>query len=282
VELGMIAGALVNQRDIHRGLFTPDVKMPAEVPTGERSVFFNAVPMAASTEGEMMASSSDPRFCHQRVHVTGGTNGILVESLRRHRPFTPTFIGRAEDQAYLMSVLYSGSAPFLRYLHEPGLIMRHDKEAFAGASIAAAAHGRLVGDLVRTLLFSRYAELLPWGFDATKAELDPFTGAFITRRATTVVFLRLALKCAELVAAGRAEEAENLLDIARQKLSPLMTADAVEAQGEAVTRQRRGWNRFYDLLDRAESATPGGEAADRVVNRAAREVRTIVESARIC
>lgn len=41
--------------------------------------------------------------CIQRVHVTGATNGILVEALKKFKPFKPTFIGRAENQAYTLS-----------------------------------------------------------------------------------------------------------------------------------------------------------------------------------
>ena len=105
-----------------------------------------------------------PTACIERVHVTGGTNGILVDALRRHRPFTPSFVGRAEDQAYLLSVLgrpgdrgADGSTPRLAYVHAAGLIMRHDKEAFAGEAIAAAEAGKLLGDDVRILQFSAYA-----------------------------------------------------------------------------------------------------------------------------
>ncbi len=311
VELGLIAGALVNERDIDGGLFTPDVTLPEEVPPGETAVFLNTVPMAVSTRAEMMAQYDDSATCLQRYHVTGGTNGILVDHLRRYRPFTPTFVGRAEDQAYIMSVLFApaagprgGSAPgdgaggtgdgaggtgdgaggtgdgagaaaTLRYVHEPGLIMRHDKEAFAGEAIAAAASGRFVGDLVRTIIFSRYAELLPWDFDAVKAELDPFTGAFITRRCHTVVFLRLVLKLAALhsrdaaATAGR-REARELLSIARRKLEPLLpgqAADPVRTLAEQYDAERRGWERFYAALDQA-------------TEEARRAARDIVDAAR--
>jgi hypothetical protein len=70
-------------------------------------------------------------------------------------------VGRAEDQAYLMSVLGDDAVaigPRLAYVHAAGLLMRHDKEAFAGEAIAAAQIGRLVGDDVRILLFSAYAD----------------------------------------------------------------------------------------------------------------------------
>ena len=172
LDLGMIAGALVNERDISRGLFTPDVAYPAGPLALDRSVFFSALPQALSTRAEMMERYDSPERdgrtrCLQRVHVTGGTNGILADALRRHRPFTPSFVGRAEDQAYLLSVLGPSDAPIgerpeprLAYAHAAGLIMRHDKEAFAGEAMAAAEAGKLIGDDVRILQFSALARVI--------------------------------------------------------------------------------------------------------------------------
>ncbi len=272
VELGMIAGALVNEKDIRKGLFTPDVPYPDDISPGESAVFYNRLPMALSTEAEMMtrydATGDNPdgrRVCLQRFHVTGGTNGILIDALRRYRPFTPTFIGRAEDQCYILSRLYEGSGPFLRYLHKPGLIMRHDKEAFAGEAIEAGRHGRFIGDLVRTYYFSRYAEALSWGFDRIKSEIDPFTGCFATKRAWSVIMLRLVLHCGALAASGKQgeEDALRILRLAAQRLGPVAatelgfgapgTEDArprgVEEVRQHYLREREAWGRYYDALD---------------------------------
>ncbi|MFP4431933.1 MAG: hypothetical protein ACLFPV_11840 [Spirochaetaceae bacterium] len=283
VELGMIAGALVNEKDIHKGLFTPDVTYPDEIPPGEAAVFYNRLPMALSTEAEMMTrydgSRENPdgrRRCLQRYHVTGGTNGILIDALRRHRPFTPSFIGRAEDQCYILSRLYEGEGPYLRYLHKPGLIMRHDKEAFAGESIEAARHGRFVGDLVRTYYFSRYAEALPWGFDRVKEQIDPFTGCFATRRTWTVIMLRLAFHCAALMASGSRgpDEALTVLRLAAERLGPFAATEAGEKAGtqagventrRSYLEERDAWDAFYDALD-SDSSDP--ESLRRIVEGA--------------
>ncbi|MFP4374020.1 MAG: hypothetical protein ACLFPO_06805, partial [Spirochaetaceae bacterium] len=279
VELGMIAGALVNEKDIGTGVFTPDVPFPEEIPAGEAAVFFNRLPMAVSTRAEMMtrygtgAESVDSggensapdgrRRCIERVHVTGGTNGILVDHLRRYRPFTPSFIGRAEDQAYILSVLYAErEGSFLRYVHEPGLIMRHDKEAFAGESIAAARTGRFIGDLARTYYFTRYAEILPWGLEKTKSQIDPFTGSFATRRCFSVIVLRLALHAAHLVSAGREEEASGVLRLAARKLDPLFRDPAGEEVRTRYLYERAAWQSFYDALGRAQAGSVDGAATD--------------------
>ena len=270
VEFGMIAGALVNEKDIHKGLFTPDVTLPDSIPPGESAVFYNRVPMALSTEAEMMlpygegGSPDGKTACAQRFHVTGGTNGILVDQLREYRPFTPSFIGRAEDQAYLMSVLYqAGNAregnawageACLRYAHQPGLIMRHDKEAFAGPAMEAAKHGRFVGDLARTYLFSRYAAALPWGFDRIKSQLDPFTGCFITHRCWSIIVLRLIFTCAQILQTEGEAPAAALFDLARERLSALLDTDdgKVPSVGDRYRREKAAWDLYYNALDQAE------------------------------
>jgi hypothetical protein len=276
----MIAGALVNEKDIGHGIYTPDVPFPEEFPAGEAAVFFNKLPMAVSTRAEMMtrygvegpdrsdsAGALDGRTrCIERVHVTGGTNGILVDYLRRYRPFTPSLVGRAEDQAYILSVLYDEEqGSLLRYVHEPGLIMRHDKEAFAGESIAAARTGRFIGDLARTYYFTRYAEILPWGMERTKSQIDPFTGCFVSSRCYSVVVLRLALHAAELTVSGKGEEAAGVLRLAARKLGPLFRDPAGDEVRARYVHERAAWHSFYDALGRAEVASGDSGAAARSV-----------------
>lgn len=266
VDLGMIAGALVNQKDIGRGLFTPDVPWPGGQPGGEGCIFYSTLPQALSTEAEMMARYDGGAFdgvntCIQRIHVTGGTNGILVGALRRHRPFTPTFIGRAEDQAYIMSVLY-GNGPSLRYAHKPGLIMRHDKEALTPETIQAAKTGKLIGDYVRILWFSQYGRSLPWPLESVKTAIDPFTGCFVSRLPLTVVHLRLALKVAALYAGGETTQAAELLRMGAERLGKviaLLRSDPDLLKGK-YQRERSAWNLYYDVLDRLEQGLAVGDA----------------------
>jgi hypothetical protein len=53
VELGMIAGALVNAHDIDKSLFTPDVPYPGAPQSADEYIFFSTLPQALSTEAEM-------------------------------------------------------------------------------------------------------------------------------------------------------------------------------------------------------------------------------------
>ena len=215
IELGMIAGALVNQRDIHKGVFTPDVTIPGTKLAPDEYVFFSKLPQALSTEAEMMTryqAGTDfdgETKAIQRIHVTGGTNGVLVDSLRRYQTFTPSFIGRAEDQAYILSA--RGQQPNLGYAHASGLIMRHDKEGFAQEAIAMAKVGKQVGDYLRIILFSKYADVLPEATDSIKSDIDPFTGCFVSRLPVTVAMLRFALKVANLFNAGKSDEATEFI-----------------------------------------------------------------------
>jgi hypothetical protein len=255
----MIAGALVNQKDIDQSIYTPDVDFPRGDPAPDEWVFFSKLPQALSTRAEMMTrydgDGPDGRNeVIQRFHVTGGTCGIFVETLRAYRPFTPGFIGRAEDQAYLMSILLEKSEGNLRYVHKPGLIMRHDTKEIAGDAERSASVGKLIGDYVRLLLFSHWASELPWGMEATKHLIDPFTGCFVSHIPLTVVHLRLSLKAATLIADGKGREALDLLESGSSRLKNVIDSwiNPKQALTSKFQEEKVSWNHFYDLLDGLE------------------------------
>lgn len=284
LDLGMIAGALVNERDIAKGLFTPDIPWPEELPSGEELLFYKQRSMAVSTRAEMMtrygskAAMDGMTAAIQRSHVTGGTNGIRMDALRRHRPFTPGFIGRAEDQAYLLSVLAGkGDQPVLRYIHASGLIMRHDKAAFAAAAINRGKAGAFTGDLVRLFVFSAYAKCLPGGHNSVKAITDPFTGCFITPIPATTALLRLAL---HLLSSGSPESREDLLKLAAQRLTAWVQRSAEKSADLAMEWQKEfcAWNTFYDIIDRLEDGLRNG---NELARETAGQFCSIVESCKI-
>lgn len=263
VDLGMIAGALVNQKDIGKSLFTPDVCFPPDRIKADELIFFSSLPQAVSTEAEMMTRYTDAvldgkKRCIQRIHVTGGTCGILVDTLRKYRPFTPTFIGRAEDQAYILSVLFDGTEKKLRYVHKDGLIMRHDKEAFAGEAIRMAATGKLIGDYIRILMFSYYVKALPWSTEEVKNTIDPFTGCFVSKIPLTIVYLRFALKAATFFKDDTGQKnqqgiafIQNGVNRMHQTIQNLVKEP--NPLVEQFRKERMGWNLFYEILDIAES-----------------------------
>jgi len=261
LELGMLAGALVNERDIGQGLFTPDVPIPDRRPALDEHVFFSVLPQSISTRAEMMERYDGPAIdgrarALERVHVTGGTNGIRVDALRNHQPFTPSWVGRAEDQAYLLSVI-DGGGQRLAYAHEAGLIMRHDKEAFAGQSMAAAKIGKLIGDDVRILLFSAYVEaLVDAGAERSTIThlLDPFTGCFVSDTPQTLVLLRLALRTLRLAGSGAADDAREYAQDGAERLGEAMLAYGDRALVTAeLDRERRAWDAYYEAVDALEA-----------------------------
>jgi hypothetical protein len=267
----MIAGALVNAGDIGRGLFTPDVPVPGGPQRPSDHVFFSSLPQAISTRAEMMERYDSPLpdgvgSALERIHVTGGTNGILVDALRAHRPFTPSFIGRAEDQAYVLSV-QGEAGPRLAYLHAAGLIMRHDKDRYAGAAIEAAQAGKLVGDDVRILTFSAYAAAIAGRqpgtgttVDSIKALMDPFTGGFISDLPITTVLLRFALRVIEAYDRGQPELGRSYADIGARRLAETLGSAAGQERFDArIDDERAQWAVFYDTLDAVELALKAQE-----------------------
>lgn len=280
LELGGVAAALVNEADIADGLFVIDVPFPDRAPEGDELVFWSALPQALSTLAEASTrygpdGPDGETTALERVHVHAGTVGIWVDALRRHRPFTPSFIGRAEDQAYILST-FDEPEPRLAHVHHRELIQRHDKKAFAGAAIEAARIGTWIGDYERLLLFSEMAGHLA-DRDEIKAVADPFTGCFISRMPVTVTFLRMALKVGTLAAKGDAEEAEELLAMAAHRVGAILALveGKRSALAERLATEREGWGLFYDTLDELERRLA---ASDEEAMRLAERARRIVAS----
>ncbi len=241
VHLGMLGGGLVNETDAHKGLFTADVKAP----NGKDYAIFEQLfcarwPQALSTEEEIISKRKDL----QRVHVTGGTNGILLDSLYKFRPYTPTFIHRAEDQAFILSALANPvDDQYLVYSHQPGLIMRHDKEAFAGRVMEVAEAGKVLGDIERVLLFSTYAKHHPLGLEALKDKLYPFTGTFVSQTPVTLALVRFLLE-------GSFKDAEYS-ESGANRLIKCFNYCQNSLQDEVHSNQR-GWDEYYQLLMNTE------------------------------
>jgi hypothetical protein len=256
VEMGMIAGALVNGNDISKGLFTPDVPLAPIEQKADGIIFPSVIPQALSTEAEMMTIYEDDSIngvdsAIQRIHVTGGTNGIRIDSLLKYRPFTPSFIGRAEDQCYILSVLQKSIDDCtLRYIHRDGLIMRHDKENFALEAIEAAKTGKVVGDYIRMILFSRYSQALPYDFSALRNEVLPFTGSFITEFPITISLMRMMLKAAYLCETEEGDEAMKLLELGSERIKETLKDKTKSVDGiqQIFEKEERAWNLYYDIV----------------------------------
>ena len=257
VDLGMLAGALVNQRDASIGLYRPDVPRPESDlnagPLSSRRLFCPQWPQAISTESEILQK----RDGFQRIHVTGGTTGITADALLKWQPFTPSFINRAEDQAYALSTLRDDK--YLAHLHAKGLIMRHDKELFAGRAIAHAKSGKAIGDIERLLLFSRYSELHTCGMQKIRDHFWPFTSCFVHQDSTALAGLIFAVD-------GAAKGGQFVTEGAPRLLRCMsFCSRGMEKQLE---HEKDGWEAIYtSLSDRRHIASglqaivTGGEVA---------------------
>ena len=237
VDLGMIAGGLVNEADSDADEFVPDVARPDTntllSQISSRSVFCSQWPQAISTEAEIAQMQHN----YQRVHVTGGTTGICVDALYKWRPFTPSFISRAEDQAFALSAF--GFEGYLSHLHAAGLIMRHDKAAFAGRSIKHAADSKAIGDIERLLFFSRYTEILPAKQSDIIQHIWPFTSCFISPNPEILAGLIFALD-------GSFKGGKYVEDGAVRLLKSIeFCHDKMEIQ---LSEEKQGWASFYDAI----------------------------------
>jgi hypothetical protein len=275
IELGMIAGALCNQKDWEandKKLFIPDVLIPKKDKqlAADELVFFSGLPQAISTEAEMMWKYKSNDDVIQRIHVTGGTNGILVDTLFKHKPFAPSWIGRAEDQSYLFSTLGKPGTK-MGYVHQPGLIMRHDKEAFAMEAMEAARIGKMVGDYERILLFSEYSKVA--GDLATVKELvDPFTGGFCVPIPYTTTFIRFALKALGFAAGGATKDMVDFTVVGAPRVAKVIDftkSDSGASELEkSFRRETESWDKFYQGLEAAKGDAAIADAARVVFEKA--------------
>jgi hypothetical protein len=285
LDMGMIAGALVNDRDIRKSLFTPDVRFADFELSQDEYFFFSPLPQALSTEAEMMTRYGSKEHdgksaCIHRIHVTGGTNGITLDSLRRYRPFTPSFIGRAEDQAYILSTLTRPETK-LAYLHEAGLFMRHDKKSFAEEAMQSASISKLIGDYVRIILFSAYAGALTDDVSRLKETIDPFTGCFVSAIPTTDVYLRFGFKAASFFKEGKGEEGLEFIKNGAGRITGAL--NFVEGENSMLKKTYEkeyiGWNLYYDILSAVEDALNKG---DEFALGLKRRAESILDDCTIC
>ena len=246
VDLGMLAGGLINKEDASKGLYVPDVERPGHNPYSNqldsRRIFCPQWPQAISTETEILQEKK----VYQRIHVTGGTTGITAEALQKWHPFTPSFINRAEDQAYGLSTLTKEG--YLGHLHANGLIMRHDKGMFATRSIENAHDGKMIGNIERLLLFSHYAKFHKLGFNNVQDHLWPFTSCYVHSHAVGLSGLIFALDGAvqggRFVAQG-APRLKNCLNFCQYKIK------------HQFDFEESGWETVYNCL--ASQTNASGE-----------------------
>ncbi len=140
--------------------------------------------------------------------------------------------------------------------------MRHDKKAFAQEAIESAYVGKLVGDYVRILYFSAYAKALFQDVRKLKQTIDPFTGCFVSRIPTTVVYLRFVFKAESFFDEDKKEQGLEFVQTgAKRIMGALKFVDGDDSLlKQRYEEERLGWDLYYDALSAVEDGLKNGDA----------------------
>lgn len=259
VFMGLLAGSLVNIDDIEESVYTCDTPPPKEKFEFENTVMYTDRIRYFSTLVEMGTRYTTQEECLSRYHVTGGTSGILLEALERYRPFTPTFIGRAEDQGYILSAL---DAPvdnaYLRCFHCDGLVMRHDKGIVLTKAVKAGKIPSYIGNLERLIIWSHLAHDVLGIADVAADEMAPFTGAFIQPAPYALVFFHLLFTLAR-IGKDSPEDVSFLLENAGSRLTALIELIEKDFFREGYLREKEDWKIYYDFMEQTDPSNRASE-----------------------
>ena len=139
--------------------------------------------------------------------------------------------------------------------------MRHDKEVFAQEAIKSAHVGKLLGDYVRILYFSAYAKALSHDVKKLKKTIDPFTGCFVSKIPTTVVYLRFALKAASFFEEDEKEQGLEFVQTGANRIKnalKFVEGDPSKLK-QRYEKERLAWDLFYDTLSAVEEGLNNGD-----------------------
>lgn len=212
-KLSFIIGEYVNNIDIMKtgyknALFESDVKPPSTY--NNNMIFFNkgfAHAKATSIYNkfskykfEKNNSEFDSNSISHPV-VKGGGYGIENSGLKKYTPFCPSFITRAEDQAFY----YSGFSKGIRGIFIETLRITHYKEKYSHSE-EKTTFDRLIEDIHRLILFSEIGKFLN-----NKNYLDPLPGVFISNMAFCQSFITIVYNTFLLILKNQYENGEYLL-----------------------------------------------------------------------
>lgn len=269
VKLGMVAGYLINDEDIEKSMYEPDVKISNEEFTTEQYIFNSSRPQYVSTVAEMLGEDKAAKKASLRYHITGGMNGILIEDLYTYKPFTPSFITRAEDQCFMLSVINKPiNDVYLRCYHQHGLFMRHDKGSFLSEDLKIFEVPKKVGDFERILLFSHYAKDILENMDMIKEEIQPFTSAFISDKPYTLLLFRILFASYE-IAKDSKEDAELFIELCASRLSTIIERINSDYYIDIFNNEVKAWEIYYSQIQNIK-------IGQNKINRFLEEIRYVV------
>jgi hypothetical protein len=155
--------------------------------------------------------------------------------------------------------------------------MRHDKEAFAAEAIKMAATAKIIGDYIRILIFSYYANALPWPLKDIKDAIDPFTGCFASKIPLTIIYLRFTMKAATFFADNSEEKNQQGFEFIQNGVRRLQEAihhikQEPSPLAEQYKKEKKGWNMFYDILEEAELGINKGDSFASELKEKAKDI----------
>ena len=264
VKLGMVAGYLINDVDIDKSMYEPDVAMPSDDFNTEQYIFNSGRPQYISSVAEMLGKEQSDKEATTRYHITGGMNGVLVEDLITFKPFTPSFITRAEDQAFMLSIVNKEvDGTYLRCYHQHGFFMRHDKGTFLAEDLKHFEVPKKVGDYERILLFSHYAKDILGSYDKIKDEIQPFTASFVTNHPYTTILFRAIFAAYEL-ANKNLNDGYIFLDSITSRLPEIMANIDNGTYKEQFDKEKMAWDHYYGSLKEVKL---DGEVVNNFINK---------------
>lgn len=239
-ELGVNEGEYVDSRDIDRlgyagALREPDVKIPATL-LGEELFFQKSLAHGRATTLYNRAGDNAPL---SHPVVKGGGYGITNAALRLATPFAHSRTGRAEDQQFYFSAIANG----VKGIFAPNLRIAHYKSSVAKAEEKTEA-GRLIGDLLRLLLFHY---LIP-AF-GVKEDVDPMPGVFATRLARPLALFHLVYRSWCMHNRGKERVASELLQRGIPQLMEMVRLIDSGTVGRELKLEQAEWRELVQEID---------------------------------
>ena len=274
--MGCFAGSLTNRDELIQkdDLFLPDISIPdvpERIPEGEAGVFYQGLLQSLITQGEAFPPEIQWRalkvlneYPYMRTFVTGGTIGFLIDALERYAPFVDAHVHRAEDQAFLLSVLFDQyDGHFLRYLYFPGLHMIHEKESFASAAIKTAEPYKKIYDLERIWNFSyltrALCEIKGWDFEDVRSTLNFFTASFVQPFPRLLALTRFVLSVARNGGRNRDDIIYQKEGLRRLPKIALHRERYYRDAKARVAEQIKAWRFYYDLMMKLRESAKKGD-----------------------
>lgn len=250
-KIHFIIGEYINNIDIIKNgyknaIFLSDVKPPRSFKNN--MIFFNKAFVHAKTTSIYNKHSilkfnnnidSGSTYISHPV-VKGGGYGIVNTGLKNYTPFSPSFITRAEDQAFY----YTGFSEGIRGLFIETLRIAHYKEKYS-YSEKKTEIDRLIEDMHRLILFSELGKILD-----KKDDLDPMPGAFISYFPFTQSFFTIIYNTFLLIIKNEIKKGIYLYTNGLKRLEQLTNFIEHNDINKIFNTEKKHWECFIKAIEK--------------------------------